>query len=445
MHRKRRGAPRLSQTARHQIAWLGLLALLLAAGCGSAKQDSAPLPRTYTIRRLPDSPVARSGHVAFGLLDGSALLMGGNTSEAINLPDSDTTQRFDPRTESFSAGPPMALSALDRDFTVLVPLQAGAFLLVGGGINSGTPLGTSSRVLSQRFDPARGEFTRSGDLQRVRSARDGQPLLADGRVLVSGGSFPAVPFSELYDPASGQWEITADLLMPRRGHTATLLRDGRVLIAGGVVYCDAAGETFTATAEIFHPATRTFRAADPLRGARAFHRATLLADGRVLVAGGDGASASESAEVYDPATGAWAATGNLVTYRREHSAVRLADGRVLVMGGTNEGGTVLASAEVYNHQTRVGGEGKNRLGGFAYAAYRWNRYWEAGVRGDYTRFPFPEDSYDWGGSLFFTKYITEQTSLRLEYQYTKSPLLGTGNGIYFQILFGSGPHSHPLQ
>ena len=50
-----------------------------------------------------------------------------------------------------------------------------------------------------------------------------------------------------------------------------------------------------------------------------------------------------------------------------------------------------------------------------------------------------------GGSLFFTKFITEQTSLRLEYQYTNSPLLGTGNGIYFQILFGSGPHAHPLQ
>jgi len=339
MHRKRRGAPRLSQTARHQIAWLGLLALLLAAGCGSAKQDSAPLPRTYTIRRLPDSPVARSGHVAFGLLDGSALLMGGNTSEAINLPDSDTTQRFDPRTESFSAGPPMALSALDRDFTVLVPLQAGAFLLVGGGINSGTPLGTSSRVLSQRFDPARGEFTRSGDLQRVRSGDVAAALLADGRVLVSGGSFPAVPFSEIYDPASGQWEITADLLMPRRGHTATLLRDGRVLIAGGVVCCDAAGETFTDTAEIFDPATRTFRAADPLRGARAFHRATLLADGRVLVSGGFGLAGTNSfgavaaTEIFDPAAGTFSPAGDLQVARAVHTSLLLPDGQVLVVGG----------------------------------------------------------------------------------------------------------------
>lgn len=103
------------------------------------------------------------------------------------------------------------------------------------------------------------------------------------------------------------------------------------------------------------------------------------------------------------------------------------------------------SAELMNLTTRLPGDDQNAPGGFAYAAYRFSRFYEAGVRGDYTRFPYPVDSYDWGGSLFLTKYITEQTSLRLEYQYTRSPLLGTGNGIYFQILFGSGPHTHPLQ
>lgn len=106
---------------------------------------------------------------------------------------------------------------------------------------------------------------------------------------------------------------------------------------------------------------------------------------------------------------------------------------------------LLMSAELINLNTRLPGVDQNAMGGFAYAVYRFNQFYEAGIRGDYTRFPFPVDSYDWGGSLFFTKYITEQTSLRLEYQYTNSPLLGTGNGIYFQILFGSGPHTHPLQ
>jgi len=128
--------------------------------------------------------------VAIGLADGSALVMGGNSSEAINLPDSSSTQRFDPTTEAFTAGPMLALSALDREFTVPVPLRAGAFLLVGGGINSGTVLGTHPAMLSQRFDPVRGEFVRSGDLKRVRSGDAAATLLADGRGAGDRGRIP---------------------------------------------------------------------------------------------------------------------------------------------------------------------------------------------------------------------------------------------------------------
>ncbi len=109
---------------------------------------------------------------------------------------------------------------------------------------------------------------------------------------------------------------------------------------------------------------------------------------------------------------------------------------------------LVLSAELLNHQTRYLGQGKNAMGGFAYGTYRWDRYWEAGARVDYTRFPYQgigSGGYDWGASLFMTKYITEQTSLRLEYQHTRSPQLGSGNGIFFQILFGSGPHAHNLQ
>ena len=104
-----------------RILWLGLLALLLAAACGTSANPGPGTPdpiRTHRIRRLADSPVARKGHVAIGLADGSALVMGGNSSEAINLPDSSSTQRFDPTTEAFTAGPVLALSSLNREFTV---------------------------------------------------------------------------------------------------------------------------------------------------------------------------------------------------------------------------------------------------------------------------------------------------------------------------------------
>jgi hypothetical protein len=109
------------------------------------------------------------------------------------------------------------------------------------------------------------------------------------------------------------------------------------------------------------------------------------------------------------------------------------------------GRRLIVSAEAFSHNSRVFGSTESRVGGFIYAAYKPNPFWEFGARGDYTRFPFPIDDREIAGSLFVTKYLTEQTSLRLEYQYTDSPLLGTGNGIYFQILFGSGPHTHSLQ
>ena len=86
-----------------------------------------------------------------------------------------------------------------------------------------------------------------------------------------------------------------------------------------------------------------------------------------------------------------------------------------------------------------------RPGIYFLAANRINRYWEGGARLDYTRLPFPFDGKEYGASLFLTRYLTEQTSLRLEYRWARDPEFGPGNGIFFQLLFGSGPHTHPLQ
>jgi hypothetical protein len=103
-------------------------------------------------------------------------------------------------------------------------------------------------------------------------------------------------------------------------------------------------------------------------------------------------------------------------------------------------------ANLLAHETQdVPGGTRHRLGGFLLGAYKWNRYWEAGIRGDYTKFPFPFDGKEYGASLFLTRFLTEQTSLRLEYRWERDSEFGAGNGIFFQILFGSGPHSHTLQ
>jgi N-acetylneuraminic acid mutarotase len=128
-------------------------------------------------------------------------------------------------------------------------------------------------------------------------------MLPNGRVLVAGGSNAgALASAALYDPATGTWTATGPLATGRYTHTATLLSDGRVLVAGGTV-----GPL--ASAEIYNPATGQWTATGSLATAREAHTATLLPNGMVLVVGGSsGSTRFASAELYDPATGLWSAT-----------------------------------------------------------------------------------------------------------------------------------------
>ncbi|RKG81635.1 kelch-like protein [Corallococcus sp. CA049B] len=150
----------------------------------------------------------------------------------------------------------------------------------------------------------------------------------------------------------GQWDPTGPMGGgPRWGHTATLLQDGRVLIAGG----SAQKRSFyLETTELFHPATNTWSAGAPMNARRLFHSATLLLDGKVLVVGGEGLEGVEGfsagAELYDPATNTWTRTGSMAQGRSRHLAARLLDGKVLVAGGEDINGS-LTSAEVYDPNT----------------------------------------------------------------------------------------------
>ena len=106
----------------------------------------------------------------------------------------------------------------------------------------------------------------------------------------------------------------------------------------------------------------------------------------------------------------------------------------------------LFQTEFLAHETRgVFGETKFRPGAFATLAHRWSKFWEAGLRLDYTQFPYPIEGSTYGGSLFLTRFLTEQTSLRLEYRHANDREFGPGNSIFFQVLYGSGPHQHNLQ
>jgi FG-GAP-like repeat/Kelch motif/Galactose oxidase, central domain len=143
------------------------------------------------------------------------------------------------------------------------------------------------------------------------------------------------------------WKNTGSMAIARGIHTATLLQNGKVLVAGG----KNAGAS-TATAELYDPATGTWSATGSMAVARSNHTATLLPNGKVLVAGGvnTGPPAVSGAELYDPATGTWSATSAMNLPRENHTATLFPDGKVLVVGGISAT-TIYASWELYDPAT----------------------------------------------------------------------------------------------
>jgi len=236
-------------------------------------------------------------------------------------------------------------------------LPNGQVLIAGGGT-----------VKADLYNPATRTFSQTGRMP-VAVTDATATLLPDGKVLVAGGiqGNRQVTSAELYDPAAGTWAATGSMTVARSGQTATLLPDGQVLVAGGGCNhghtCDAGSFLNTLnSAELYNPATGTWARTKSMTFGRQFGTATLLKDGKVLVAGGfnncddDFCSDTRTAEIYDPATGTWARTGSMHAAREQFGATLLQNGQVLVEGGLNEGGfccsgSRYSSAELYNPAT----------------------------------------------------------------------------------------------
>ena len=224
--------------------------------------------------------------------------------------------------------------------------------------------GTSPANPVAEFWAGEGSWSLTGSLNTPRSAHtttllpNGQVLVAGGRVSTGGG----VPLAsaELYDPRTGTWRTTGSLANARWSHTATLLRDGRVLVAGGY----ATTTTLLDSAEIYDPATGAWTAAAPMANRRGTYARALLTGpncanhcGKVLVIGGRGPASNQTltaSELYDPARNVWEPTGSLNMGRYLTEAAPLPDGRVLVAGGFGQVGATASptdTAETYDPRT----------------------------------------------------------------------------------------------
>lgn len=196
-----------------------------------------------------------------------------------------------------------------------------------------------SRNAAQLFHPGEAAWSLASPrhLPRIFHAAS---VLRDGRALLTGGVLTSQ--SELFDPATRTWTSVAPLPTQRFQHQQVTLRDGRVLVMG-----TSSTAPEGASVEAYDPALNRWTARAPMNTYRSEHVATVLADGRVLVTGGlTRAGMESSAEIYDPAANTWTLTASMSRGRRQHAQVLLPNGNVLVLGGA--GTPALASAEIYD-------------------------------------------------------------------------------------------------
>ncbi len=316
-------------------------------------------PATGTWALTAPMTQARAGHFAFLLPTGAVLVIGGDQPCCLS---NVTAEVYDPANGLWSPA-----GSLDSPFGML-----SATMLPSGNIFLSGVAEAYRTTASWLYDAPQKIWIRaSGD--PIYRQEPSMSVLPDGTVLVTGGSRDADEFlvsrgAEVYDPTTDTWGPTSSPGTPRLAGTTTLLADGSLLVAGGFTPTGIIpGPTVTGQATLLRTSEvygvdRAWHPVGELDEARVDHTATLLPNGHVLIAGGlvpqSGAGGSStwatlaSAEVYDPLAANWTNADSLIVARMGHTATLLDDGSVLVVGGvggdSSTGAAVLRSAEIYH-------------------------------------------------------------------------------------------------
>jgi VCBS repeat-containing protein len=256
---------------------------------------------------------------------------------------------YDPATGIWSAAKSMSISRSSYTATLLTN---GKVLVAGG--NTGI---TSCEL----YDPDTDAWSATGNMISGRTGHI-SVLLSNGKVLVAGGYWNDgvnninLQSAELYDPGTGTWSVTGNMMAPGLGPWAILLPNGKVFVLGEPALSDPVNPVAGVPCELFDPNTGTWSNAGEMRPDHFYITPCLLTNGKVLLSGGRWSltSTTNQCDLYDPDTGTWVTTGSMQYDRQSHTATLLPDGKVLVAGGeyhTANPAKSVATAELYDPKT----------------------------------------------------------------------------------------------
>lgn len=204
--------------------------------------------------------------------------------------------------------------------------------------------------LSKKPSPPPGRLTPAHDMLSARGGHTAT-VLPDFKVLLAGGKNQrgtVLASTEIYDPTTEKFSAGPRMITARAGHISAILGDSNILIAGGA----GRGGAALSSSEVYDYEKERFVTRSNMHSPRIRPTATVLRDGRVLVTGGEnGTTPLDSAETYDLLTGKWTLVGTMSAPRFGHTATLLADGRVLIVGGRSVRQTVLSTAEIFDPKT----------------------------------------------------------------------------------------------
>lgn len=320
----------------------GTFHVVATSQADSSKSATAlvTVPTTPTFSSTGSLAQSQLFHATTLLPDGRVLVSCGFSGAAVLS----EAELFDPASGTFRS-----LAATPRLHCTATLLQNGKVLIVGGLATNNDQTASNTAEL---FDPATGLFQPTGNMASARFGHSAT-LLSDGRVLIAGGGNQT---AEIYDPAADTFVPTGQMSVARGGHTATLLADGKVLVAGG---SSVPGGDPLGTAELYDSSSGMFSPTGSLVIPRSGHTATLLPNGKVFFAGGVPGPTDDNpfapidprTELFDPATGQFSNAGNMTAHRIRQTATLLADGTVFLVGGwvdAPEGYHTTTSAEIYD-------------------------------------------------------------------------------------------------